>query len=72
MPLEDNLLCASHVIQVHAFVNEHKHIVDDIVFSQPLVRCNRASKVIDDFINLLLNICHDKYVKTSLRNMGCI
>ena len=31
---------ASHVIQVHTFVNEHRHTVDDIVSSQPLVRCN--------------------------------
>ena len=40
----------SHLVQVHAFVNEHKHTIDDIVSSQPLVRCNRASKVIDDVI----------------------
>ena len=40
----------SHFIQVYAFVNEHKHTIDDVVSSQPLVRCNRASKVIDDVI----------------------
>ena len=41
---------ASHVVQLHTFVNEHRHTVDDIVSSQPLVRCNRDLKVIDDVI----------------------
>ena len=41
---------ASHLVQVHTFVNEHRHTVDDIVYAQPLVRCNRASKVIDNVI----------------------
>ena len=41
---------ASHVVQVHTFVNEHRHTVDDIVSSQPLVRCNRALNIIDDVI----------------------
>ena len=31
---------ASHLVQVHSFVNEHRHTVDDVVSSQPLVRCN--------------------------------
>ena len=39
-----------HVVQVHTFVNKHRHTVDDLVSSQPLVRCNRVSKVIDDVI----------------------
>ena len=30
----------SHVVQVHTFVNEPRHTVDDLVSSQPLVRCN--------------------------------
>ena len=41
---------ALHLVQVHTFINEHRHTVDDVVSSQPLVRCNRASKVIDDVI----------------------
>ena len=41
---------ASYVVQVHTFVNEYRHIIDDLVSSQPLVRCKRASKVIDDII----------------------
>ena len=41
---------ALHDVQVHTFVNEHRHIIDDIVSSQPLVRCNQALKVIDDVI----------------------
>ena len=28
---------ASHVVQVHMFVNEHRHIVDNLDSSQPLV-----------------------------------
>ena len=31
---------ASHVVQVHMFVNENWHTVYDLVSSQPLVRCN--------------------------------
>ena len=55
---------ASHVIQVHTFVNEHKHTIDDIVSSQPLVRCNQASKVIDNVIRstpkyMTQQICKD-------------
>ena len=41
---------ASHLVQVHTFINEHRHTIDDEVSSQPLVRCNRALKVIDDVI----------------------
>ena len=55
---------ASHVVQVHTFVNEHRHTVDNLVSSQPLVRCNQASKVIDDAIrctpeNMSRQICKD-------------
>ena len=45
---------ASHLVQVHMFVYDHGHTVDDVVSSQPLVRCNRASKVIDDVIRCTL------------------
>ena len=39
----------SNVVQVHTFMNEYRHTVDDVVASIPLVRCNRL-KVIDDVI----------------------
>ena len=60
-----------HVVQVHMFVNEHRYIVD-IVSSQPLVRCNRASKVIDNVIRSTPEYMPRQYVKTSFRNMGCV
>ena len=40
---------ASHVVQVHTFVNEHRRTID-VVASQPLVRCNQALKIVDDVI----------------------
>ena len=45
-----HVVSASYLVQVHTFVNEQRHTVDDLVYAQPLVRCNRASKVIDDVI----------------------
>ena len=30
----------SHVVLVQTFVNEHRHTIDNLVSSQPLVRCN--------------------------------
>ena len=48
---------ASHLVQVHTFVNDHRHTVDNVVSSQPLVRCNRALKVIDDVI-----LCTPEYM----------
>ena len=41
---------------MHTFINKHRHIVDDVVSSQPLVRCNRALKVIEGVIR-----CTPKY-----------
>ena len=31
---------ASHVVQVHTFVNKHRHTINGIVSFQPSVRCN--------------------------------
>ena len=45
---------ASDVVQVHTFRNEHSHTVDDVVASQPVVRCNRATVVIDEVIQSTL------------------
>ena len=41
---------ASDVVQVHTFRNEHNHTVDDVIASQPVVRSNRATVVIDEVI----------------------
>ena len=43
-------LGAPNVVQVHTFENTHNHILDDVTFSQPTIRANRASMVIDDVI----------------------
>ena len=37
---------ASDVVQVHTFRNEHSHIMDDVVTSQPIARSNGATVVI--------------------------
>ena len=41
---------ALDVVQVHTFRNEHSHIVDDVVASQPVVRSNQAVVVIGEVI----------------------
>ena len=33
---------------MHTFINDHSHTIDDVVASQPFVRSNRASMVIDE------------------------
>ena len=40
----------SNIFQVHIFRNLHNHSLEDVVLSQPLVRSNRASLLIDDVI----------------------
>ena len=61
---------ASHLVQVHTFVNKHRHTVDDVVSSQSLVRCNRASKVIDDVIRCTLEYMPRKICKDFVREHG--
>ena len=61
---------ASYLVQVHTFVNEHRHIVDDLVSFQPLVRCNRALKVIDDVIRCALEYMPRKICKDFVRGPG--
>ena len=63
---------ALYLVQVHTFVNEHRHIVDDLVSTQPLVRCNQASKVIDDIIRCIpeympRQICKD-FIREHAKN----
>ena len=40
----------ANVIQVHTFHNVYNHSLDDVTSSQPLIRLNRASMVIDEVI----------------------
>ena len=63
-------MCASHLVQVHTFVNEHRHTVDDIVSSQPLVRCNRVSMVIDDVIRCTPEYMPRQICKDLVREHG--
>ena len=39
-----------NIVQVHTFRNRHNHFLEDLVSSQPLVRSNHASLLIDDVI----------------------
>ena len=43
-------LTATDVVQVHTFDNSHNYSLDDVVSSQPSIRANRASKVLDDVL----------------------
>ena len=65
-------ISASKVVQVHTFINEHNHSVDDVAASQPLVRSNRALVVIDDVICSTLDyqprkICKDFILEHRMR-----
>ena len=44
----------SNVVKVHTFINDHSHTIDDVVASQPFVRSNSASMVIDEVIRSTL------------------
>ena len=49
---------------MHTFRNEHNHSLEDVSISEPLVRCNRATAMIDDVIRSNLDylprqICKD-------------
>ena len=55
---------------MHTFVNEHRHTIDDVVSSQPLVRCNRASKVIDDVIRCTPEYMPRQICKDFVREHG--
>ena len=35
------------IVQVHTFRNEHNHSLEDVSISEPVVRCNRATIMID-------------------------
>ena len=38
------------IVQVHIFRNEHNHSLEDVSISEPAVRCNQATTMIDDVI----------------------
>ena len=44
------LVGASNVVKVQTFINGHSHTIDDATASQPFVRPNCASMVIDEVI----------------------
>ncbi|KAL6314467.1 hypothetical protein AAG906_025952 [Vitis piasezkii] len=52
------------IVQVHTFRNEHNHSLEDVSIFEPVVRCNRATTMIDDVIRsnpdyLPRQICKD-------------
>ena len=55
---------------MHTFINEHSHTVDDVVASQPFVRSNRASMVIDEVIRFTLEYQPQKICKDFIREHG--
>ena len=63
---------ALHLVQVHTFVNEHRHTINDLVYAQPLVRCDQAPRLLMMPFDVHSNACHKKFVKTSFGNMGCV
>ena len=69
-------LGAANVVQVHTFENTHNHSLDDVSSSQPMIRANRASMVIDDVIRLTpeyqpRQICKDFVRQHGLRLTYC-
>ncbi|RVW94428.1 hypothetical protein CK203_035725 [Vitis vinifera] len=52
MPLESNCSCCweNKNSSMHTFRNEHNHSLEDVSISEPVVRCNRATAMIDDVI----------------------
>ena len=54
----------SKIVQVHTFCNVHNHSLEDVSSSQPLVKSNRASLVIDDIIRSTQITNQAKFVRT--------
>ncbi|KAL6332031.1 hypothetical protein AAG906_020390 [Vitis piasezkii] len=60
----DAIYLITKIVQVHTFRNEHNHSLEDVSISEPVVRCNRATTMIDDVIRsnpdyLPRQICKD-------------
>ena len=47
------------IVQVHTFINEHNHSLEDVSVFEPTVCWNRATTMIDDVIHSNLDICKD-------------
>ena len=67
---------ASNVVKVHTFINGHSHTIDDVVASQPFVRPNCSSMVIDEVIRSTLKyqprqICKDFIRENGMRLTYC-
>ncbi|KAL6310773.1 hypothetical protein AAG906_007416 [Vitis piasezkii] len=61
----------SKIVQVHTFRNVHNHSLEDVSSSQPLVRSNRASLVIDDVIRSTPNYQPSQILSIQGFGMGC-
>ena len=60
----------SKIIQVHTLCNVHNHSLEDVSSSQPLVKSNRASLVIDDVIRSTPNYQPSQICKDFIRQHG--
>ena len=60
----------SKIVQVHTFRNVHNHSLEDVSSSQPLIRSNRASLVIDDVIRSTPNYQPSQICKDFVRQHG--
>ena len=55
---------------MHTFRNEHRHTMEDVVTSQPIVRSNRAAVVIDEVIRFTPEYQPRKICKDFVREHG--
>lgn len=65
-----HIVSASNVVQVHTFVNEHNHIMEDVITSQPLVRSNHESTIIDEVIQSTLDYQPHQICENFVREHG--
>ncbi|RVW69317.1 hypothetical protein CK203_062749 [Vitis vinifera] len=61
----------SKIVQVHTFRNVHNHSLEDVSSSQPLIRSNRASLVIDDVIRSTPNYQPSQILSIQGFALGC-
>ena len=61
---------SSDVVQVHTFDNCHNHSLDDVASSQPSVRANCASLVIDELIRSIPDYIPRQICKDFIRQHG--
>ena len=60
----------TNVVQVHTFHNAHNHTLDDVGSSQPSIRSNSASMVIDEAIRSTLDYQPRQIYKDFIRQHG--